>query len=216
QSGIPPHVGIMVTLAQYKAEVDKMHQSMAETIERILQRHIHGSIMTLEALESAFEAVLARSALSVMNEVAPATAVAQVPATGTSLVTPQCELYMWAGSFHRVPRDFTLPSGTLRIAWQHWCAGQPPLRVLLKHDMSSRTMKVRLAELQRLMKHVESLLSNDEIHRAYSSLDSAGILFTQVVNRLPFSSSSSKGRGRRLDQLSWKTLARELKSQNTR
>ncbi|ETP25796.1 hypothetical protein F441_01357, partial [Phytophthora nicotianae CJ01A1] len=49
--------------------------------------------MTLEPLESAFEAVLARSALSVMNEVAPATAVAQVPATGTSLVTPQCELY---------------------------------------------------------------------------------------------------------------------------
>ncbi|EGZ14639.1 hypothetical protein PHYSODRAFT_510286 [Phytophthora sojae] len=94
------------------------------------------------------------------------------------------ELYTWGGGFHQVPREFVLPARTVRVVWQQWCAGQPPLEQLSKHDMASRLQKIRLAELQRLMRF-------------------------QVKNRLPFSSTSSKGRARRLDQLSWRTLARE-------
>ncbi|OWY94409.1 hypothetical protein PHMEG_00035875 [Phytophthora megakarya] len=78
--------------------------------------------------------------------------------------------------------------------------------------MATRLMKVRLAELQRLMRHVESFLTGDEVRRAYSSTDSAGILFTKIHNHFVFPTSSSKGRERRLDQLSWKILARERKS----
>ncbi|EGZ15637.1 hypothetical protein PHYSODRAFT_506316 [Phytophthora sojae] len=119
------------------------------------------------------------------------------------------ELYTWGEGFHRVPREFVLPPGTVRVVWQQWCAGQPLLRQLSKHDMASRLQKIRLAELQRLMRLVEALLTSDEVLRAHSSLDSAGLLFEQVKNRLPFSSTSSKGRARRLDQLSWRNLARE-------
>ncbi|EGZ25580.1 hypothetical protein PHYSODRAFT_434770, partial [Phytophthora sojae] len=109
--------------------------------------------------------------------------------------------------FHRVPREFVLPPRTVRVVWQQWCAGQPPLKQLSKHDMASRLQKIRLAELQRLMRFVEALLTSDEVLRAHSSLDSAGLRFEQVKNRIPFSSTSSKGRARRLDQLSWRTLA---------
>ncbi|EGZ07424.1 hypothetical protein PHYSODRAFT_528104 [Phytophthora sojae] len=118
-SGIPPHVGIMVALTDYKEQIDGIKEGLA--------------------------------------------------------------LYTWGGGFHRVPREFVLPPGTVRVVWQQWCAGQPPLRQLSKHDMASRLQKIRLAELQRLMR----------------------------LNRLPFSSTSSKGRACRLDQLSWRTLARE-------
>lgn len=123
--------------------------------------------------------------------------------------TMHTELNTWGGGFHRVPREFVLPPRTVRVVWQQWCAGQPPLKQLSKHDMASRLQKIRLAELQRLMRFVEALLTSDEVLRAHSSLDSAGLLFEQVKNRLPFSSTSSKGRARRLDQLSWRTLARE-------
>ncbi|OWY97761.1 hypothetical protein PHMEG_00031629 [Phytophthora megakarya] len=111
------------------------------------------------------------------------------------------EFYMWPGSFHRVPVEFILPAGTIRVIWQRWFVGLPPLRLLTKHDMGTRLKKVRLAELQRLMRCIEALLSADEILRAHSSI-AAGVLYEQVKNRLQFQSNSNKGRIRRLDQLS--------------
>ncbi|KAF1785561.1 hypothetical protein GQ600_15983 [Phytophthora cactorum] len=60
-----------------------------------------------------------------------------------------------------------------------------------------------------------SVANSCEVARAHSSTDAAGLLFEQIKSRLPFSSTSTKGRGRRLDQLSWRTLARELKPQNS-
>ncbi|OWY95648.1 hypothetical protein PHMEG_00034291 [Phytophthora megakarya] len=63
------------------------------------------------------------------------------------------------------------------------CVGSPPLRRLTKHDMSTRLKNVRLAELQRLMRCIEALLSADEILRAYGCLSAVGLLFEQVKNR---------------------------------
>ncbi|KAF1787150.1 hypothetical protein GQ600_9568 [Phytophthora cactorum] len=88
------------------------------------------------------------------------------------------------------------------------------------HDFDSqmrrflRLKKIRLSELRRVMLQIQALLTQDEVTRAHSSTDVAGLLFEQIKSRLPFSSKSTKGRGRRLDQLSWRTLARELKLQN--
>ncbi|OWZ00469.1 hypothetical protein PHMEG_00028334 [Phytophthora megakarya] len=78
--------------------------------------------------------------------------------------------------------------------------------------MSSRLQRNRLSELRRVMLLIQQLLTQDEIKRAHSSTDVAGLLFEQVKTRLPFSSTSTKGRVRRLEQLSWRTLARELES----
>ncbi|OWZ02117.1 LOW QUALITY PROTEIN: hypothetical protein PHMEG_00026373 [Phytophthora megakarya] len=51
----------MVTLEKYKAEMERMREGLAEKFESVLKRHIHGSVMTLEPMEMAFECVLARS-----------------------------------------------------------------------------------------------------------------------------------------------------------
>ncbi|KAG6970929.1 hypothetical protein JG687_00002331, partial [Phytophthora cactorum] len=77
-----------------------------------------------------------------------------------------------------------------------------------------RLKKIRLSEFRRVMLQIQALLTQDEFTRAHSSTDAAGLLFEQIKSRLPFSSTSTKGRGRRLNQLSWRMLARELKPQN--
>ncbi|OWY93823.1 hypothetical protein PHMEG_00036630, partial [Phytophthora megakarya] len=87
---------------------------------------------------------------------------------------------LWGRSFHGVPKEYVLPSGTIRIAWQCWCAGNPPLRLLTKHEMSSRLQRNRLSELRRMMLLIQNLLTQDEIRRAHSSTDAAGLLFEQV------------------------------------
>ncbi|EGZ22495.1 hypothetical protein PHYSODRAFT_494237 [Phytophthora sojae] len=159
-SGIPPHVGIMVALTNYKEKIDGIKEGLVVDFEKALKRHINGSVMTMEAMETAFAAVLARPNLMRPNLPAPdpegETAV-------NATATMHTELYTWGGGFHRVPREFVLPPGTVRVVWQQWCAGQPPLRQLSKHDMASRLQKIRLAELQRLMRLVEALLTSDEV-----------------------------------------------------
>ncbi|KAF1785621.1 hypothetical protein GQ600_10408 [Phytophthora cactorum] len=41
-----------------------------------------------------------------------------------------------------------------------------------------------------------SVANSCEVARAHSSTDAAGLLFEQIKSRLPFSSTSTKGRGR--------------------
>ncbi|KAK1942777.1 Vacuolar fusion protein CCZ1 [Phytophthora citrophthora] len=192
-------VGLMIL-----AEVERMKEGLTEKFESALKRHINGPVMTMEAMEMAFEAVLARSSLCCGEQ--HASEQSCLTHSNTQLdaqAPPYSVLHMWNGSFHRVPKAFQLPSGTVRTVWQQWCACQPPLRLLTMVDMATRPMK----ELQRLMRHVESFLSGDEVCQAYSSTDSAGILFTQIINRFVFPTSSGKGRERRLNELLWKTLA---------
>ncbi|ETO73021.1 hypothetical protein F444_11001 [Phytophthora nicotianae P1976] len=203
----------MVELAHFKSEMVKMREELSHAFEAALKRHINGSVMTIEALEAAFSSVLARSNLVQHN-----LHLVQSPLDNTNATCidqsngVRSELILWDSTFHRVAKDFVLPSGTVRVVWQQWCGGQPPLRLLTKHDMSSRLKKVRLSELRRVMLLIEALLTQEELKRAHSSSDAAGLLFEQIKGRLPFASSSGKGRSRKLDQLSWRTLAHELKA----
>ncbi|OWZ00260.1 hypothetical protein PHMEG_00028589, partial [Phytophthora megakarya] len=208
-SGIPPHVGILTALTSFKDQIDGIRDGLSSVFESTLKRHIYGSVMTMEALEAAFAAVLSRSNL-IRPPLQTPESVSEVPAAAASAMSTA--LHMWSGSFHRVPMEFSVPAGTIHVICQRWCVGSPPLRRLTKHDMSTRLKKIRLAELQRLMRCIEALLSADEILRAYGCLAAAGLLFEQVKNRLPFQTNSNKGRTRRLEQLSWQTLARELKT----
>jgi hypothetical protein len=107
-------------------------------------------------MEETYASVLARSDLC-RTEQRTVLPVSTSPVASPS--SSSSDLY--GGSFHRVPEGFTLPSGTLRVTWQHWCAGIPPLRLLSKSDMATRVTKVRLAELQQLMRYVEALLSEE-------------------------------------------------------
>ncbi|KAG6966414.1 hypothetical protein JG688_00006776, partial [Phytophthora aleatoria] len=43
---------------------------------------------------------------------------------------------------------------------------------------------------------IQALLTQDEVTREHSSTDAAGLVFEQIKSRLPFSSMSTKGRGR--------------------
>ncbi|KUF87541.1 cysteine desulfurase [Phytophthora nicotianae] len=163
-SGIPPHVGLMVELAHYKSEMVKMREDLSHAFEAALKRHINGSVKTMEALEAAFSSVLARSSLVQHNLHLVQSALDNTNATCIDQSNGvRSELILWDGTFHRVAKDFVLPSGTVRVVWQQWCGGQPPLRLLTKHDMSSRLKKVRLSELRRVMLLIEALLTQEEL-----------------------------------------------------
>ncbi|ETP46647.1 hypothetical protein F442_07138 [Phytophthora nicotianae P10297] len=205
----------MVELAHYKSEMVKMREELSQAFEAALKRHINGSVMTMKALEAAFSSVLARSNLVQLNLHLVQSALDNSNATCIDQSNGvRSELILWDCTFDRVAKDFGLPSGTVRVVWQQWCGGHPPLRLLTKHDMSSRLKTVRLSDLRRVMLLIEALLTQEELKRVHRSSDAAGLLFEQIKGRLPFASSSGKGRRRMLDQLSWRTLAHELEALN--
>jgi hypothetical protein len=57
---------------------------------------------------------------------------------------------------------------------------------------------------------VEAILTREEIGRVRCSNKAAGRLFEQVKSELPLRSTSNKGRSRRLEHLSWRTIADEV------
>ncbi|KAJ8563878.1 hypothetical protein ON010_g7469 [Phytophthora cinnamomi] len=162
----------MVTLAHYKAEIEEMRKGLAQQLGHTLNRRIHGSVTTMEA---AFAAVLARSIFCNSHSADP---VGEIEGFVSDVTLP-LHLHHWGGSFRRVPEGFILPAGTHRMIWQRWCVGRRPLRLLNKHDMSTRAMKIRLAEFQRLMRVVGRPLTQEEIRRTHSSPDSADLLFAK-------------------------------------
>jgi hypothetical protein len=121
-----------------------MIEAFTVEFKRTHKRHICGPLMTMEAMETAFTSVLARS-----NSYRPLPHIPNqtVEIAGPQAAPLQSELLSWSGSFCLVPNDFELPLGTLRVTWLRWSVGQPPLRLLTKHDMATRLAKVRLAEL---------------------------------------------------------------------
>jgi hypothetical protein len=60
------------------------------------------------------------------------------PASLFSVEYPYPARFTWGGKFRKLPEVYSLPKGTLLVAWQHWCcemqfAGNriPPLRKVL-------------------------------------------------------------------------------------
>ncbi|KAF4030403.1 hypothetical protein GN244_ATG17823 [Phytophthora infestans] len=104
------------------------------------------------ALETAFEADLALKPLLQWAFICPNTPTDPYYPSRRSFYSYTFGTSHGNGAFLCVPREFELYAGTLRV-----CPGQPPLRLLTNKDMATRRIKVCLAELQRLMHHIESL-----------------------------------------------------------
>lgn len=192
-TGIPPHIGIMASLDDCKGDVLSIREGVRSDVEEAIKRHVHGSIMTMEALESAFAAALERSVIQNGLSISRSTVMSVGEPETSSPFVSQPELFTWNGSFHRVPCDFVLPNGTLNSMWQRWCIGSPALRHLTKHDMPTRVMKVRLAEFRRLMTSIEELIPQDQMAHAYKSVELATATLFAIKGRLALSKSTRRG-----------------------
>ncbi|ETM33145.1 hypothetical protein L914_19587 [Phytophthora nicotianae] len=95
--------------------------------------------MTIESVETAFASANARSNLALGDQGARQTPHYSIGAKSTA--TSNIDLQLWGGSFHRVAGGVTFPAGRIQVIWQHCCAGNPPLRLLGKHDMATRVKK---------------------------------------------------------------------------
>ena len=74
---------------------------------------------------------------------------------------PSMQMHMWGGKLHRVPENFTLPAGSVLVAWQHWVCGNasegyPPFHLLTGDDMPTKDIRKDLSHLRCLMNPIEN------------------------------------------------------------
>ena len=123
------------------------------------------------------------------------------------------KLYLSNGRLSRLPPDFVLPRGSLQSAWvRYFCWDSkkqtPPLRAVFGREMARR-LSSRFARYKKLM---EAIMDQAKLQSVWPAgpedENSAMQILRQVDLSAIIPSSTRTRRVRRLDQLSWSTLAK--------
>jgi hypothetical protein len=128
----------------------------------------------------------------------------------------------WAGKIRRAPQDFELPLCNLRSGFSHYCLPDlskkvPALRRLCAVDVGDdsipeqKARKRKLAEYQALYGLMKSHLEANNRWVEEPSPAQVNEMFDLAVGCLGISEKTPTGRLRRLDEIAWSTVARELR-----
>jgi len=200
-------------------------EKTVEGVTKVLEdRAVGMNTVTKDGLQQSLQAALAPFAEKLDSILQHQETSSVQPAAESSAIIAQhdCQLYLWGGTFHRVPEDFDFPRVTVWLAFQLWWLGDPgkkypPLNVLQPSDMGSeavreqRNKRRRLADLRSLMQTFDQVIAAKKL-KPEGELDIAKVntMFKKAapdVLRIP--DRTPKGRLRRSDQAVWSTIVRE-------
>ena len=224
-TGVPPHVILLNEMNHVSENLSQVSDRVVQGVIEVLEeRAIGAGTVTRDGLHDMIGECLSEFGLT--------TLVAELRSqrVDNGLVTNnensqqlndesrQRQMFMWGGRFRHIPEDFSFPKTGIYYAWQQWLLGNrekqyPPLRILRSSDMKDRNMQKKLGEFKFLMKAIEDdvrgrdqWIENPTIEQANQMLISAC-----EANHDIFPGSSPENRKRRLSQLQWTTLAKDLR-----
>lgn len=134
------------------------------------------------------------------------------------------KLFNWGSlEYHPFPKSYVLPKGNVRTAWFHWMCSTSitvdgessqirPLRKMKMHAKGNpEVLRIgkRISELRKLLSPLEAKARLHNSWKEEPSIEEAVELFDQadLISALP----SSRKR-KRVDQISWSTLAKNAYS----
>lgn len=230
----------IASLREQQAELVKTvmdTQSGLHSLRAGIQEDLRGGLnsfladqgqLTRDGVQGLFEAQFAKLGQQ-LNEVVQrlhggnADVHRQAPADDGDVNAPKATMYTWQGRLHPVPETFILPNGPVDQAWIQWSVGSkhpfiPPLRRLDFCDMPTRNMRKRFSDFRKLMELIEGQAKSsglwprsDQKHwKEHLTVEEARAMFEQVAADFEPKSTSTKGRARRISQLSWNTVYKEL------
>lgn len=116
--------------------------------------------------------------------------------------------YVWGGQFHHVPKDFRIPSCTIRDGWIHFCCGDadgkiPPYRFLVSSDFSSKKRAKDWSTYMCMMNEVKSKVVEAGMWVKNPTYEQAHQMFRHAFPLLGIKHKTEKGYNRRRGQLKW-------------
>jgi hypothetical protein len=215
-TGIPPHVALVVEIDQLRDGITHSFCDLKGDVRTAVLDAVRES-SGLEYRDSQIVQVVERTVANAMGRFVLPQQQHPAPAQScNSEMTSQTVLRVSGDRLRRVPEGFTLCTGSLSIVWQYWCCGDdtrghPPYRFLQPRDMSNRSQQKRLAELRRLLLPLERAVRTSGIWKDPPTATDAAQWLADIKHTITLSSTTPHGRQRRLEQLSWHTLVREIR-----
>jgi hypothetical protein len=128
----------------------------------------------------------------------------------------EAQWFNWGGGFRRAPEDFEFPKVNILFSWQFWCCGDlkrniVPFRNFESRDMSKQNSRKRLSDFKFLMNILEDEAKKKHLWKASINISDANSIFYQVSQVLDIQAASKMNRKRRLPQMQWRTLVKELR-----
>ena len=226
-TGIPPHITILTKMASLETKMDAVPQLVAQVIEGVTQvledRAIGAGTVTRDGLHDMLKDILSQAGV---YDAVKALRGSSLPAANSSGSSSEAAAtgtaYLWGGSFHLVPEDFSFPVGSALVAWQHYVCGNsskgyPPLRRLTPSDMSTKDKKKRLSDYKFIMERIRGKVEHDgNWHTGSISLTEANDMFQIGQPTVLMSNSTPGNRKRRLNQMTWLTNVKEIRKASKR
>jgi hypothetical protein len=223
-TGLPPYISILQRVYELKTSMEVSLQRQEENVGRVIEgiakdledRAIGARTVTRDGLKEMLLQTLQNAGL--MRAVERLENPIAAPASPVINRNVQGQMYMWGGRLARLPEDFVFPSGSVRIAWQHWCCGNtskgyPPLRLIKPRDIALEKVKRRLADYRFLMKRIQDSIEDDQFRIEDITITEANSLFDRYSHIAELPNLTSNNRTRRNNQLAWITVATELRKQ---
>eukprot|EP00834_Sanchytrium_tribonematis_P008368 NODE_959_length_2884_cov_0.214363.p1 type:complete len:297 gc:universal NODE_959_length_2884_cov_0.214363:657-1547(+) len=228
-TGIPPHTQLLMNLLEISDSINSIipavNQATESIAEKIIQeledRAIGAGTVTRDGLQQLLSEV-SRNLLSFMREEGILSSNNQVIDSTPAPInfnnsTNSVGTHFWGGRFHHVPESFDLgPMGT-DVAFELWLLGDesrqfPPYKLLSGRDMSSKNLATRFGEFKFLMSHITRVLqeNNRWVHNA--NVEQVKQMFIEYCELDVAASRTPKGRIRRLGQIVWSAVAKNLRS----
>lgn len=222
-TGIPSHVIILKEIQEMNKKVEKLELMGPHVIESVMNQIDDRAcslnqispmqIETLFQKTPLFQAVEDLRGFLKVNDASKI----NEQQLQKSLNEGSANIYTWGGSFHQVPEFFSLNQCTFCAIWRNWWLGDiaknyPPFWKLQPRDMPTSNSKKRLCDLRFLMKKIEQHLGPDVVRilRNHPTEEVVSQEFLRAET-FPISNQTEKNRERRLGQISWRTLANNLR-----
>lgn len=216
-TGVPPHINLlknMMALSQgVKEIVPALNNIPTKIIDGVInvleERAIGAGTVTFTGLQQMIQQCFNEAGVTALvnlhNTIAPA------PVT-----TQPNPLHMWGGRLNTIPETFTLPTGTLLLAWQYWCCGNPakeypPLLSIRPSEISNPAVRKRYSDYKFIMMIIQSAAIDTGTWIRPATAIQANRMFTLNENALRLPAVTSKNRERRIGQLQWTSVAKELR-----
>eukprot|EP00834_Sanchytrium_tribonematis_P003532 NODE_139_length_16235_cov_0.569038.p3 type:complete len:603 gc:universal NODE_139_length_16235_cov_0.569038:14135-15943(+) len=226
-TGIPPFVNIINNLVTLNESILKilpaLEKSSNDTAQMIINeledRAIGAGTVTRDGLTD----LLKQSVLEILNQNGVIDAIQQINSGNNSAPIEQTaaerqENNMWSFMGRELPATFKIPSVNILIGFQLWCIGDPqhhipPYRLILPQHIPNLNTRKRFCDFQVIMKFLEAQARAASMWVDDATIQDVNAVMTLMLNseNLSFLLRTKTNRRRRINQISWRTAAEDVR-----
>jgi len=212
-TGIPPHVSLLLHMSEMmkcmKAMPNELRQAMND---RLVEHYGFLNVASAEQVK----AIMVDAFREVCREKDAAQREPEAEQSEQSVARSRLpRLYLSdQNKLTMLPPDFDLPHGTLKNAWIHYCCWDeakriPPLRLVHGSDMK-KSLRSRFARYKKIMEAIIAKAKEQNVWVEPEDIHTAADILNKVDLSQIIPATTAKHRPRRLEQLSWATLAKDF------